>query len=307
MIAGPTGVGKSELAAALAEALEGEVVGADSMQVYRGLDVGTAKPSAEVRRRVRHHLIDHVDPGRDYSAGEYARDADQAIAGIAARGRRPVVAGGTGLYLRALLHGLIEAPRRDADLRRRLNRVAARRGSALLHRMLRRRDPKAAERIAPADRQRLVRALEVARVGERPLAGLIEAHRFAEERYRAVRLGVDMDDALLAGRLERRVRCMFEDDRLAREVSGLLEAGVSPQANAFKALGYREVLAWRRGEIPRQELAERVLRNTRRYVKRQRTWFRREPALRWFRLSAEPGADRPAIEAWVRSELQARS
>lgn len=304
VIAGPTGVGKSDLAVALAGRLGGEIVGADSMQVYRGLDAGTAKPSARERRLVPHHLIDHVDPRRDYSAGDYARDADAAIGGIAARGRLPVVAGGTGLYLRALLRGLVEAPRRQPELRERLNRVAARRGTAALHRMLRRRDPAAVERIPPADRQRLVRALEVALSGERPLAGLIDSHRFGEERYPALRAGVDMEDSLLLPRLERRVREMFAEDRLVREVEGLLEAGVGPRANAFKALGYREVLAWMRGEIPRAEVEERTLRNTRRYVKRQRTWFRREPGFFWFRLEGEPERDFPAIGEWAAARLR---
>lgn len=304
VIAGPTGVGKSDLAVALAERFGGEVLGADSMQVYRGLDAGTAKPSPEARRRVAHHLIDHVDPRRDYSAGDYAHDADAVIAGIASRGRVPVVAGGTGLYLRALLRGLVEAPRRQPELRERLNRIAERRGPATLHRLLRRRDPAAAERIAPADRQRLVRALEVALAGERSLARLIDSHRFADERYPAVRVGVDMDDALLVARLERRVRDMFADGRLLREVEALLAAAVSPRANAFKALGYREVMAWRRGEIPRAELEERTLRNTRRYVKRQRTWFRREGGFRWFCLGGDPRDDMPEIEEWAAARLE---
>jgi tRNA dimethylallyltransferase len=288
VIAGPTGVGKSALALALAERFGGEVVGADSMQVYRGLDAGTAKPSPEARRRVPHHLIDHRDPDRDYSAGDYVRDADAAIASIAGRGRLPVAAGGTGLYLRALLRGLVEAPRRDEKIRARLDRIAARRGPEALHRILARRDPQAAARIGPRDRQRLVRAVEVALTGESGLGALIEAHRFAHERYPAVRVGVDMDDAVLRPRLERRVMEMVEGRRLQREVEGLLAAGLRPEANALRALGYREVMAWRRREIAEEEIAGRTLRRTRQYVKRQRTWFRREPGFCWFRLGVDP-------------------
>jgi tRNA dimethylallyltransferase len=307
VVAGPTGIGKSELAVRLAERFGGEVVGADSMQVYRGLDAGTAKPGPEERRRVPHHLIDCVEPGNDYSAGDYARAADAAIAGISARGRLPIVAGGTGLYLRALLRGLVQAPGRNLELRRRLDDLFERRGCEALRRLLRRRDPLAAERIGPTDRQRLARAAEVALSGEMPLARLIQAHGFAEERYPAVRLGVDMEEALLAARLERRVRAMFAADLLPREVDSLLAAGLSPRANAFKALGYREVLAWKRGEIGRADLEERTLRNTRRYVKRQRTWFRREPGFRWFRLTGDLDADLPAIEVWTSAELAARN
>jgi tRNA dimethylallyltransferase len=304
VIAGPTGVGKSDLALALAERFGGEVVGADSMQVYRGLDAGTAKPSPEARRRVPHHLIDHCDPRRDYSAGDYMRDADAAIASIAGRGLLPLAAGGTGLYLRALLRGLVEAPRRDPRLRARLDRIAGRRGPAALHRLLARRDPRAAESIGPRDRQRLVRAMEVALAGGAGLGGLIQAHRFAHERYAAVRVGVDMDDALLRPRLERRVREMLEDRRLQREVDALLASGLKPEANALRALGYREVMAWKRGEINEEEIAGLTLLRTRQYVKRQRTWFRREPGFRWFRLGADPLADLPSIAAYAESQLR---
>ncbi|MEE9217647.1 MAG: tRNA (adenosine(37)-N6)-dimethylallyltransferase MiaA [Acidobacteriota bacterium] len=305
VVAGPSGVGKSALAVALAERFGGEVIGADSMQVYRGLDVGTAKPSAEQRRRVPHHLVDCVDPNRDYSAGDYMRDADAAISAVAANGRLPVVAGGTGLYLRALLRGLVLAPRRQPRLRARLNRIFDRRGPAALWRILRRRDPEAAKRIAAADRQRLVRATEVALSGGAPLERLIQAHGFAEERYPAVRLGVDMPDKILLPRLERRVHAMFEEDRLPRELERLLAGGLRENANALRALGYREALACRRGEVSRAELAERTLRNTRRYVKRQRTWFRKEPGFRWFSLSGDLEADVPALEAWTRQSLAA--
>jgi tRNA dimethylallyltransferase len=305
VLAGPSGVGKSALAVALAERFGGEVIGADSMQVYRGLDSGTAKPAAEFRERVAHHMIDCVEPDRDYSAGDYVRDADVAIQSVAARGHVPVVAGGTGLYLRALLRGIVSVPRRQPELRARLNRIVGKRGPGVLRRILVRRDPETARSIATGDRQRLVRAVEVALSGKDSLARLIHAHGFAEDRYRAVRVGVDMPEELLLPRLERRVHDMFTGERLQREVEGLLSSGLRADANALRALGYREVLACRRGEFPAAELEERTLRNTRRYVKRQRTWFRKEKGFRWFRLSGDTAKDLPPIETWVATQLQA--
>ena len=303
VLAGPTGVGKSALAVALAERFGGEIIGADSMQVYRRLDAGTAKPPATLRDRVAHHLIDWVDPDRDYSAGDYARDADKVIQAVTARGRLPVVTGGTGLYLRALLRGLVIAPARQPELRARLNHIVSKRGVAPLRRILERRDPDAAKSIAPADRQRLVRSVEVALSGEVPLARLIGTHGFSEERYRAVRVGVDMPDEQLLPRLEGRVRDMLDKDCLQKEVEELLGSGLRADANALRALGYREVLACKRQELPAAELMERILRNTRRYVKRQRTWFRKEPGFRWFRLSGDPTVDLPPIETWISNKL----
>ena len=305
VLAGPTGVGKSALAVAVAERFGGEIIGADSMQVYRRLNAGTAKPSAALRERVAHHLIDCVDPDRDYSAGDYVRDADRAIQAVSARSRLPVVTGGAGLYFRAQLGGLVAAPKRQPELRARLNHIVSRRGVAPLRRILERRDPDAARSIAPADRQRLVRAVEVVFSGKVPLARLIGAHGFAEDRYRAVRVGVDMPDERLLPRLESRIEDMFNGDRLQKEIEELLGSGLRADANALRALGYREVLACKRKEFPAAELKERILRNTRRYVKRQRTWFRKEPGFRWFRLSGDPAADLPPIETWVRNQLDA--
>ncbi len=307
VLAGPTGVGKSALAVALAERFGGEIIGADSMQVYQRLDAGTAKPPPALRERVARHLIDCADPDRDYSAGDYVRDADKVIQAVTSRGRLPVVTGGTGLYLRALLRGLVTAPGRQPELRARLNHIVAKRGVAPLRRILERRDPDAARSIAPADRQRLVRAVEVAFSGEVPLARLIGAHGFAEERYRTVRVGVDMPDERLLPRLEGRVQDMLKGGCLQKEIEELLGSGLRADANALRALGYREVLACKRKEFPAAELKERILRNTRRYVKRQRTWFRKEPGFRWFRLSGDLAADLPPIETWVSNELDACS
>jgi tRNA dimethylallyltransferase len=275
VLVGPTGTGKSRLAVEVAERIGGEIVGCDALQVYRGLDAATGKPTAEERARVPHSLIDVVDPRRDYSLADFVRDADAAIAAIAGRGRVPVVAGGTGLYLRGLLKGIVDAPARDAGLRDRLRAVATRFGPERLHRRLGRLDPGSAARIPQADTQRIVRALELALA-----AGPSWSERLASEgtwgrsaeRYAALKFGLDLGD----------------------EVRRLLADGVPATANAFKAIGYREVLhAVTEGRDPRAE-RDAIVTATRRYAKRQRTWFRTEAGLTW--LDAARGAGELADE-----------
>jgi len=283
VVLGPTGTGKSRLALALASRLDGEIVGCDALQVYRGLDAATAKPSAADRRRVPHHLVDVVEPRRDYSLAEYVRDAEAAIRAIAGRGRVPLVVGGTGMYLRGLLRGVVDAPPRDAALRARLSRIAERRGIVALHRWLGRVDPRSASRLTPQDRQRVLRALELALGSERTWSERLRRDgtwAAGEERYPTLKIGLDMERGLLASRLDERVERFF-DAGLIEEVQRLLAAGVPREANAFKAIGYREVLdRLERGLAPRAA-ADAIRRNTRRYAKRQRTWFRKEPGVIW--------------------------
>ncbi len=288
MVLGPTAVGKSELAVRASERFAGEIVSVDSMQVYRGFDRGTSKPDAATRRRVPHHGIDLADPSQDFSLGDFVRSAEEAIAGIRARGRLPVMVGGTGLYLRGLLKGIIDAPRRDPEVRARLIAIDRRRGPAALHRMLARVDPETAARILPGDRQRIVRAIEVYRERREPLSSLIRRTPFAEDRYPAVKIGLSMDRAALYRRIDARVVRFFADG-LVEEVRGLLDAGVPRGANAFKALGYREILRHLDGEIRREEAVMLTQRQTRRYAKRQWTWFRREPGVTWFEIIPEVG------------------
>jgi tRNA dimethylallyltransferase len=296
VLLGPTGTGKSSLAVDLALALSGEIVGCDSLQVYRGFDVATAKPTPEERRRVPHHLIDAVDPRVDYSMADYVSDADAAVGEIASRDRLPLIVGGTGLYLRGLLRGVIAAPARDTVLRRRLYAIVARGGADRLHAWLERRDPESARRIPPADVRRLVRAIELAR-GE---GGNWSERLRAEgtwsgrsERYVALKIGLDMDRERHRARLDDRVRDFFEAG-LVREVEGLLRQGVPREANSFKAIGYAEVLrAIQRGDDP-ERVCEEVQRNTWRYAKRQRTWFRSEPDVLW--LEAEMSHDELVAE-----------
>lgn len=280
---GPTGTGKSQVAARLAERLGGEVVGCDALQVYRGLDAATAKPSYDERARARHWLVDVADPRLDYTVADYVRDADTAIAAIVSQGRVPIVAGGTGMYLRGLLKGIIAAPARDEALRARLRGLVARFGAPRLHRLLARLDADSAARVEPKDAQRIVRALELAIPKEDTWSGRLAREGTwsrSGERYRALKFGLDLDRDRLAAHLARRVDAFFEAD-LPGEVERLLASGVPTTANAFKGIGYAEVLrASAEGRDP-AGMRDAIVVATRRYSKRQRTWFRKEPGLVW--------------------------
>ncbi|HUD71164.1 MAG TPA: tRNA (adenosine(37)-N6)-dimethylallyltransferase MiaA [Dongiaceae bacterium] len=294
VVVGPTAVGKSAFALDLCERHAGEIVSVDSMQVYRGLDAATSKPTAAERARAPHHGVDLAEPGEDFSMGDFVRAAERAITGIVARRRLPVLVGGTGLYLKALLRGMAAAPRRDPRLRQRLLDRAARRGVASLHRLLTRLDPDSAARLGPRDRQRLVRALEVRIAAGRPLSAVLRDEPFGVERYDAVKIGLDMDRRALYARIDARVDRFFAAG-LVDEVRRLLGAGRPPAANAFKAIGYREVAAHLRGETDLEAAMALTRRNTRRYAKRQMTWFRRETGVAWF--SLDPGASDPCTAA----------
>ncbi|HSN91991.1 MAG TPA: tRNA (adenosine(37)-N6)-dimethylallyltransferase MiaA [Anaeromyxobacteraceae bacterium] len=286
VIAGPTASGKSALALALAERLGGEIVSADSQQVYRGLDVGTAKPSAAERARVPHHLLDVAEPGEGMDAARWVALADAAIVAIAARGRLPVVAGGTGLYLRALLHGVADAPGRDPELRARLEEEAARLGRPALHARLSSLDPDAAGRIRPNDLVRIVRALEMAGAG-RTQSEIFAAHRFRPVRHRARILALHPARAELHRRIDARVVEMFR--------GGLLEEARALRERFADALprlpiGYAEAAACLRGEIPLDEAIRRVQVAHRRYARRQVIWLRREEGVEWIAPPFDPDA-----------------
>jgi tRNA dimethylallyltransferase len=275
----------------LASRLDGEIVGCDALQVYRGFDAATAKPSLADRRRVPHHLIDVADPRTDYSLADYVRQADEAIRGIRSRGRLPIVVGGTGLYLRGLLKGVVPAPPRDPALRERLRRMADRFGAPRMHRWLRGLDPDSAARLHAGDTQRLLRALEVAIKGAETWGGVLaERGTWSRpgERYRALKIGLDTDREGLAARLDRRVQGFFAAG-LIDEVRGLLHAGIPAESNAFKAIGYRQVLEALDAGADPETAVEATQRSTRRYVKRQRTWFRKEPGIVW--LDSDLGAE----------------
>jgi tRNA dimethylallyltransferase len=280
VIAGPTASGKTALAVALARRVGGEVVNADSQQVYRGLDVGTAKPTAEERAAVPHHLLDLVEPGEGMDAARFVALADAAIAGIAARGAVPVVTGGTGLYVRALLHGVVEAPGRDPALRARLEEEAARLGRPALHARLAAIDPEAAARIRPNDLVRVVRALEIAAGGRRP-SELLAAHAFRADRYDAVLVALDPPRDALHARIDARVREMFEGGLL--DEARALEARLAGAPPPRLPIGYAEALDVLRGALAREEAIRRVQVAHRRYARRQVIWLRRERGVEWLR------------------------
>ena len=283
VILGPTGTGKTSLGISLAQSLPGEILGCDSLQIYRRFNIGTAKPSERERLQATHHLIDCVDPEVHFSVADYVREADRIIAEIAERGAVPIIVGGSGMYLRALLRGLIEVPPRDERVRERLQRILEKRGIDTLYRWLCRRDPASAERLAATDTQRIVRALEIALVAETSWSERLASQgtwQGGPERYPSLKIGLRCEPSELRERLDRRVDTFFRDG-LTEEVSTLLEEGVPRTANAFKAIGYREILGQAAGGVPREELISLVQRNTRRYAKRQRTWFRKERDVRW--------------------------
>ena len=283
VVLGCTGTGKSELALELAQHLAGEIIGCDALQVYRDFDAGTAKPTAEERSLVPHHLVDHVDPRVDYSLADYVREANQVIGEVARRGGVPLVVGGTGMYLRGLLRGVVDAPPRNAALRARLQRVAERRGTPTLHRWLTRLDPESAARLPAQDRQRIVRALELALGGEQTWSERLQRQGSWDsgiERHRSLKIGLELPRELLVRRLDARVERFFESGWV-EEVRGLLSSGVPRPANAFKAIGYRDIVsALEQGADP-QATGDEIKRNTRRYAKRQRTWFRKERDVIW--------------------------
>lgn len=278
-VVGPTGSGKSELALRIAEEFDGEVVNCDSLQLYRYLDIGTAKLLPAERRGIPHHLLDILNPDRVFTAGEYARTAREVICEIASRGRLPVVCGGTGFYLRALLEGLFPGPRRDDRLRARLVRREALH-PGWLHALLARFDAPSAARIQAADVQKLIRAVEVLLLSRRPLSSWFEEGRDAFEGFRALKLGLDPPRRELYARLDRRTAAMFSGG-LLDEVRHVLALGFPPGSKALEAHGYKQALQILRGESPEEIAVISAQQNTRRYAKRQWTWFRRDKEVIW--------------------------
>ena len=289
VIAGPTGSGKSVLAMRLALEFGGEIISCDSVAVYREFEIGAAKPTREDRERVPHHLIDVVAPDAWFAAGEYARQARAAAAAITARGRLPIVCGGTGLYLRAMLEGLADAPERDEALRRRLRQ---RRCPAALWRLLRRLDPASAGRIHSNDEPKLIRAIEVSAAANRPMSQLLEQGRDPIRGYRVLRIGLSPPRAALYERINRRCAQMFERG-LVEETRGLLERH-GPEVFAMRSLGYRQAASYLRGELSLAEAVRAAQQGHRNYAKRQLTWFRREAGIEWLEDFGEAAAERAA-------------
>ena len=285
-IVGPTATGKSALGIGLAQRFDGEIVSCDSTAVYRGFDIGTDKVPPAEQQGIPHHMVDVVEPTEEYSAARYARDASAVIRAITSRGRLPILVGGTGFYYRALTRGLFEGPSRDERLRRRLERVAGRRGPACLHKWLARVDPASAERIKPADVKRVIRALEVWLLTGRPLTDHFAdtASPLPEYEVTAFALQIPADET--ARRVARRVDKQFEQG-LMEEIRGLLARGVPETALPFTGLVYRQALELLHGVRSEAETRELIVRENRKYSRRQLIWFRKEPNLRWIHAAGE--------------------
>jgi tRNA dimethylallyltransferase len=276
LLLGPTGSGKTALSLALGERFGGEIVSCDSVAVYRGMDAGTAKPSAEERERIPHHLIDVADPDQPFTAGEYSRRARAALKEIGERGGLPIVTGGTGLYLRALTEGLFAGPERRDDLRDRLSRSRERHGEGWLHRLLRRLDPASAARVHANDAPKLIRAIEVCVAARKPMSEVLA--RDPLTGFRLLRIGLNPARQALYAHLDRRCIAMFEGG-LVEETRELL--GRYGPVKALDSLGYRQALAVLRGDLDVEDAAKAAQQGHRNYAKRQMTWFRREPDVNW--------------------------
>ena len=285
-ILGPTAVGKSALGINLATRLNGEIVSCDSTAVYRGFDIGTDKVPFEQRGGVPHHMIDVADPVEEYSAARYAREAAAVIRQITARGRLPILVGGTGFYYRALTRGFFPGPSRDNPLRARLERVAARRGVERLHAWLRRVDSVAADRIHARDLKRIVRALEVYLLTGRAISSHFADTTSPLPDYRVDAIALRISSEATAARVARRVEAQFEQG-LLDEIRGLLAAGVPPTAHPFGGLVYRQALEHLNGVRDERATRELIVRENRRYARRQLIWFKKEPNLRWFHAAGE--------------------
>ena len=278
-ILGPTASGKSRLALLLAGRFHGEIVSCDALQIYRGMDIGTAKPNALERDAVPHHMLDLLDPGEEYSAGDYQRQARSELLSISGRGSIPFVAGGTGFYLRALIDGLFEGPGRSEELRLRMRRIIGRRGAGALHRALARVDPQAASRIARTDASRIIRAYEVWLLTGKTMSWWQAQPSNRLCGFRWLKLAIHWPREVLYERIDRRVEDMIRAG-FTLEVQGLM-ARLPRDCQAFKAIGYRQIADYVDGRSSLEQAVEDIQRESRRYAKRQMTWFRSLPDLRW--------------------------
>jgi len=279
VVVGPTASGKTALALALAERFAGEIVSCDSVAVYRGMEIGTAKPTLAERARVPHHLIDILTPDQLCTAGDYSRLAREAIAGISERNRLPIVAGGTGLYLRALLHGLFPAPQRDEPLRAKLRTRSEQKSPTHLHRILNRLDPAAAALIHANDTPKIIRAIEVTLAARQPITRQWQQPRDALAGFRVLRLGLNPPRAELYARIDRRAAAMFEAGMV--EETALLVERYGFDCRPLTSLGYAQAIAVLGGEITRDQAVAQAQQGHRNYAKRQLTWFRKDPAIHW--------------------------
>jgi len=298
IVSGPTAVGKSQLVSELAAELDGEIINADSQQVYRHMDIGTAKPSKEQRNLIRHHVIDVVDPDETFNVALFRQLATASAGDIGQRGRRILVCGGTGLYIKALTRGLFPAPAQDPALRAALNLTAETLGLRGLYEQLRRVDPSAASLIHPNDRQRIVRALEVYRLTGKPISQWQQEHAFNERPFETLTIGLWRERAALYDRIEQRCDRMIEAG-LIDEVEDLLDKGYSFELKALQSVGYRQAGLFLQGQMTLPQALSVMKRETRRLAKRQLTWFRGDKEMRWFHPEAERGKIRRLAEEFL--------
>lgn len=276
---GPTAVGKSEVAILLAKELNAEIVSADSMQVYKGMDIGTAKPSKEERSAVTHHMIDIVEPTRDFNVGDYLRMARKIIDEISGKDKFPLIVGGTGLYIKALTRGLFEGPKRDKEFRSILEREEEIRGNGYLHKRLTEIDPVAASKIHPSDLRRIIRALEVQHLEKVPIT-ILQESKTVGSSIKPFKIGLTRERDELYRMIEKRVDWMITKD-LEKEVRNLIDKGCHEGMTSMQGLGYSHFLKYIKGEYSLEEAVRLLKRDTKRYAKRQFTWFRKEEGINW--------------------------
>lgn len=280
IICGPTGIGKTALSLALAQRFNGRIIGADSMQIYKFMDIGTAKPSLEERRQVPHYMIDIVDPNESYDAARYARESREAISDIYSHGKLPFVVGGTGFYIRALLHGLCEAAPGDPVVRQKLRQEAQISGSKELYDRLLACDPEAASRIHPNDVYRIIRALEIYEIAGIPMSEYQRLHGFKAQPFDALKIGLNIERDALYERIDRRVDQMISNG-LLDEVKMLLQMGYTGALKSMQSIGYQHMVNFLDGSMGWDETVAALKRDTRRYAKRQFTWFKKDREINW--------------------------
>jgi len=297
IVLGPTAAGKSAMAIRLAQEFRGEIINCDSMQVYKGFDIGTDKINRDQKKDIPHHLLDIADPSSQFTAAEFVRHALKAIESIRKKQKLPIIAGGTGLYLKALLQGLFPEGKKDPAIRERLEQQAREKGLEFLRKSLLRVDPVYAKKIGERDKIRIIRALEVFHATKIPISEHFANTRSLVADYFILKIGLTLERSALYKKIEDRVDRMFAMG-IVEEVKGLLEKGVNPDSPPFRALGYRQVLKILRGDISYEEAIDGTKKETRHYAKRQMTWFRKMPGIQWF----SPD-DFPSIATYVKSYL----
>lgn len=299
IVCGPTGVGKTRFAIGLAQRFGGQIVGADSMQIYRHMDIGTAKPTAEERAAMHHHMVDIIEPDAAFDAAAYGRQAHVIIGRLLRAGIPAFVVGGTGLYIKALVYGMFASRAPDPSIRQKLLQQIADTGSAEMHACLAERDPQSAARIHPNDTYRILRALEVVESTGRRLSDHHQDHGFLQARYQTLTIGLELPREHLYARIEQRVDAMIAAG-LLEEVRGLLERGYDPGLKSMQSLGYRHMADYILGPAVWEETLQLLKRDHRRYAKRQMTWFRADPQVKWLAPDQEQAAA-SLVEAFYRN------